>query len=207
MLWEMSNMKKYFKICTIVISMFLLTGCIYSKSDLEEAYQNGYNEGYEIGLQEGYDTGYDEGSDTGFLSGKAYQNSALRSMGILPERPETGDVLSGKASGKSEISVTASDDCDYVVVVKDTKGKEKVAFYVRAGETATIKVPAMYLDVYFACGTDWLGYKKGLMFGEETCYSKDDQTMNFKEYTWEYTMTPVTNGNFSETPSNAEEFF
>ena len=115
--------------------------------------------------------------------------------------------MAGKASGKSEITVTASNDRDYVVVLKDTNGKEKLAFYIRAGETATMDVPAMYMDVYFASGTDWLGYKKGLMFGESTGYSKDDETMNFKEYTWEYTMTPVTNGNFSETPSTADEFF
>ena len=74
-------------------------------------------------------------------------------------------------------------------------------------ETVTVGVPADELYIYFASGTKWYGYGKGLMFGEDTSYSKDDELVDFSEYTWEYTLYPVNDGNFSETPSNENEFF
>lgn len=198
---------KRFGLLICVILLAALSACGYSQADVDDAYQSGYNEGYETGHSEGRNEGYNGGYKKGIEKGKSDQIREFRQMGLIPDRPANGEVISGKASGKSQITVTASKDEDYVVVLKDKKGKEKLAFYVRAGQTATVKVPAMYLNVYFACGNDWLGYKKGLMFGKDTSYSKDDETVNFKEYTLEYTMYPVTDGNFSETPSNAEEFF
>ena len=86
-------------------------------------------------------------------------------------------------------------------------GKECISFFVRSGETVTIGVPAEYLYVYFASGDTWYGYGEGLMFGENTVYSKDDDALDFTQYTWEYTLYQVANGNFVETPSNQDEFF
>ena len=123
-------------------------------------------------------------------------------------KPYSGKILSGKESyDGSEITVTADGASDYVVSLKSRSGTERVSFYVRAGDTVTIGVPSEYLYVYFASGNTWYGYGKGLMFGERTVYSKDDELLDFTEYTWEYELYPVTNGNFSETPSNADEFF
>ena len=45
------------------------------------------------------------------------------------------------------------------------------------------------------------------MFGEDTVFSKDDEMLDFTECGWEYTLQPVYDGNFSETPSNENEFF
>lgn len=65
-------------------------------------------------------------------------------------------------------------------------------------------VPAEYLYVYFASGDTWYGASN--LFGEHTNYSMDDELLNFKEYTWEYTLYPVTDGNFSQTPIDADDF-
>ena len=124
-------------------------------------------------------------------------------------RPASGTILSGEEDfNGSEIIVTADKDNDCVVSLKTGDGRECVTFYVRAGETATVGVPAEYFYIYFASGNIWYGYGKGLMFGEDTFYSKDD---NIRAFTggmyWEYTLYPVTDGNFTQTPSNAEEFF
>lgn len=190
--------------CGLMIAISLsLVACSNNDEAIEKAYQSGFNDGHESGYQEGYEIGYDEGYDVGHADLKAF----FRKQSLLKERPVTGAILSGKSSGKSEITVKASLTDDYVVMIKDTNGNEVVAFYVRASEEATIKVPAKYLDVYFACGTDWYGYGEGLMFGSDTFYSKDDETMDFTKQTWEYTMYTTNNGNFSETPSSADEFF
>ena len=75
---------------------------------------------------------------------------------------------------------------------------------MRAGETVTVGVPAEFLYVYFASGTTWYG--EDLWFGEDTYYFKDEKRLDFTQYTWEYTLSPVTNGNFEETPIDADEF-
>ena len=122
-------------------------------------------------------------------------------------RPSSGTILSGKGYDESEITVTASSSYDYVVSLKNHLGITCLSFYVRAGDTVTVGVPRNFFYVYFASGKEWYGYGKGLMFGEKTAYSKDDELLDFLEYTWEYTLYPVNDGNFSETPSNADEFF
>lgn len=126
----------------------------------------------------------------------------------LPEpvpEPNTGEILFGyKHVNASQITVTASEDASCVVKLKTRGGIDKLSFYVRAGETATVGVPDTDLYVYFASGETWYG--EDLLFGENTYYSKDDRLLDFYDYTWSYTLYPVANGNFSETPIDAEEF-
>lgn len=126
----------------------------------------------------------------------------------LPEpvpEPNTGEILFGyKHVNASQITVTASEDASCVVKLKTRGGIDKLSFYVRAGETATVGVPDTDLYVYFASGETWYG--EDLLFGKNTSYSKDKRLLDFYEYTWSYTLYPVANGNFSETPVDAEEF-
>lgn len=122
-------------------------------------------------------------------------------------RPRNGEVLKGNGSGKSEIKITASTTDDHVVSLKAADGTLRLAFYVRAGQTTTVNAPEERLYVYFASGDKWYGYGKGLMFGEDTVYSKDDELLDFSAGGWEYTLHPVSNGNFSETPIDEGEFF
>ena len=119
--------------------------------------------------------------------------------------PQSGAILSGAEDfNGSEITIKASTVNSCVVKLKTTSGIDRLSFYVRAGDTVTVGVPAECLYVYFASGDTWYG--KNLLFGEDTYYSMDDELADFTQYTWEYTLTPITNGNFSETPIDASEF-
>lgn len=132
------------------------------------------------------------------------EGSALKPV----TKPYSGAILSGaEYYNESEITVTADSAHDFVVSLKDSRGTEYVSFYVRAGDTVTVGVPSKWLYVYFASGKEWYGYGKGLMFGKYTDYTKDDEIQDFTRYSWEYTLRPVTSGNFSESPSDEDEFF
>lgn len=175
----------------IVVCTIMFSSCAYSEADLNAAKSEGYEDGYKVGYKDGFYDGYDEGY------------AAMKPI----TRPTSGTILDGIEYDESKITVTADSSSDYVVSLKDLYEKNYVSFYVRAGETVTVGVPSEYLYVYFACGEDWYGYGKGLMFGDDTYYSKDDEVLDFVDYSWEYTLYPVSNGNFSETPSSENEFF
>jgi hypothetical protein len=119
--------------------------------------------------------------------------------------PKSGAILVGsEAYNESELTIAASGGQSCVVKLKTSSGVTRLSFYVRAGDTVTVGVPNEYLYVYFASGDTWYGEKN--LFGEDTSYSMDDEICDFANYTWEYTLYPVTNGNFSETPIGADDF-
>ncbi len=119
--------------------------------------------------------------------------------------PKSGTVLMGNTYNcESEITVTAAGNQSCVVKLKNSSGVTKLAFYVRAGATVTVKAPAEYLYVYFASGKTWYGIDH--LFGSKTDYSMDDELCDFRRYTWEYTLYPVEDGNFSQTPIDSDEF-
>lgn len=120
-------------------------------------------------------------------------------------QPYSGEILVGtEAVDESEITIRApySDDC--VVSLKTRSGTTVLSFFVRAGDTVTVGVPCDYLCCYFAYGDTWYGYTH--LFGEDTYYAKDDEYQDYIDYTWEYTLYPVTDGNFSQTPIDEDEF-
>lgn len=134
-------------------------------------------------------------------------NSSYNYEETLPKvaEPVSGTILSGyEYNNGSEITITASGSSSCVVKLKTSSGVTRLSFYVRSGDTVTVGVPAEYLYVYFAAGEDWYGTKH--LFGKNTSYSKDKNLCDFTEYTWEYTLRPVTNGNFSQTTVSADEF-
>lgn len=119
--------------------------------------------------------------------------------------PISGAILTGfEYTQESEITISASKIESCVVKIKDKSGTTRLTFYVRAGETVTVGVPSENLYVYFASGKTWYGLAN--LFGEETSYSMNDDIQDFSKYTWEYTLYPVTNGNFTQTPIDADEF-
>jgi len=121
------------------------------------------------------------------------------------QEPRSGTILLGREDFEgSELTITASGGSSCVVKLKTASGTTRLSFYVRAGDTITVGVPAEYLYVYFASGDTWYGEKH--LFGENTSYGMDDEILDFTQYTWEYTLYPVTNGNFSETPIDPEDF-
>ena len=118
--------------------------------------------------------------------------------------PLSGTIYLGdKLSRESEITIESSDESVYVKL-KNEKKEDVFAFFVRANSTVTVKVPAGKYYVYFACGYEWFGTKD--CFGDRTSYSKDNELIDFSKYSITYTLTTVTNGNFSETPVTKEEF-
>ena len=183
----------------LVIIVFTFTACGYSEEELAAAEYAAYEAGYNAGYRSGYEEGYTEGHDVGYEAGY----SELKPLSM----PSSGSILYGKEYDESEITITASGEASYVVSLKNFKKRCLLSFFVRAGETVTVGVPAEYLWVHFASGNTWYGYGEGLMFGENTVYSKDDGLTNFTNSSWEYTLYPVYNGNFTETPSSESEFF
>ena len=133
-------------------------------------------------------------------------NGSDKDSGLTPvTEPRSGQILSGTESyGASEITITASGGSSCVVKLKTSSGVERMSFYVRAGDTVTVGVPCEYLYVYFASGDTWYGTTH--LFGDDTSYSMDDTICNFYDYTWEYTLYPVTSGNFEQTPIDEDEF-
>lgn len=199
-------MKKNIAVLCLIISL-ILTGC-YSRYDLIKAREDGY--------QAGYDRGYLEamfGTDT---------IETEQTSSTIPEtteppliavtKPYSGTILRGQEPKNeylpSTLTVNADSDQSYVVSLKDRYGGHQLSFFVKAGESATVVVPSTRLYVYFASGKTWYGYGEGKMFGENTVYTKDDDLLDFNDgQSWEYTLYPVSNGNFQESPSSAEEFF
>ena len=96
--------------------------------------------------------------------------------------PETGKVFIG--DGKycySELTIKSSSTSACYIKLKDANGSDAYSFFVRAGDTVTVPVPPGYYKVYFAYGTDWYG--PDLLFGSDTVCEKDDDLLDFKQYT------------------------
>ena len=133
------------------------------------------------------------------------QSSVPETTLAAVQEPQSGTILLGREDiDGSELTITASGGSSCVVKLKTASGTTRLSFYVRAGDTITVGVPAEYLYVYFASGDTWYGEKH--LFGESTSYGMDDEILDFTQYTWEYTLYPVSNGNFSETPIDPEDF-
>ena len=155
------------------------------------------------------DCGKTEGKALGhsWTTGSATEAKKCRKCGemIALALPQSGRVFIGKdLYCGSEISITSSTHEACYIKLKSSSGMDVFSFFVRAGDSITVPIPSGYYYVYFSYGTTWYGTKE--LFGPETTYAKDDELLDFENYTWEYTLTPSYGGNFSETPIDAEEF-
>lgn len=181
-----------------IVSMELFQAPSITQEDLEAACAAGYEEGRKAGYSEGYETGKKIGYAEGY--------NTLRPLAL----PQNGEILYSSEDwgwNVSQLTINGSSNANSLVSLRDQDGVEVLRFFVRAGQTATLEVPGQWLQVYFASGKKWYGYGRGLMFGEDTVYSKDDDYLDFNKYSYEYTLRPVTGGNFQQTPSNENEFF
>lgn len=119
--------------------------------------------------------------------------------------PSNGEVFIGNNLNRvSTLTINSSSSQSYYIKLKNTSGETVFSFFVRAGRTAVVDVPEGDYQVFFSCGKNWYGTE--YLFGDETAYSKDKSVLDFSKYTWEYTLYPVTNGNFTETVISADEF-
>lgn len=105
---------------------------------------------------------------------------------------------------KSELTINCKSGSNCYVKLKKPDGETIISFFVRSGQTCKVDVPARRLQVFFAYGNDWYGVDKA--FGKKTTYAKDDEILDFSTYTYTYTLYPVSDGNFTETPISSDEF-
>lgn len=148
----------------------------------------------------------DSDSKSDLKSDSSVSSTSVQTTEPVPvTEPRSGEILSGiEAVDQAKITITASRSESCIVKLKTRSGVERLSFYVRAGDTVTVGVPGEPLQVYFASGKTWYG--KALLFGENTSYSKSDKVVDFAEYTYTVTLYPVSNGNFTPTPINKDEF-
>lgn len=150
-------------------------------------------------------TASNNGQNTSTNNSSNNESSTTKPQLTPITEPRSGTILSGSTFyNGSELTIRASGGHSCVVKLKTASGVTRLSFYVRAGDTVTVNVPSEYLYVYFATGDTWYGSNH--LFGDETSYSMDDDIQNFIDYTVEYTLYPVTYGNFTETPISADEF-
>lgn len=132
---------------------------------------------------------------------------------VKQEEPENGEILRyGKGywqSYYSSITVTAPEKEAVVVKLKrSVPGKARketvVAFYVCAGETVEMEIPAISMYVFFAQGETWYGYDD--LFGDSTAYGKDSEQIDFSWHTVTYTLQPVSDGNFTTKTTSESDF-
>lgn len=132
---------------------------------------------------------------------------------VKQAEPENGEILRyGKGywqSYYSSITVTAPEKEAVVVKLKRTvPGKVRketvVAFYVCAGETVEMEIPAISMYVFFAQGETWYGYDD--LFGDSTAYGKDSEQIDFSWHTVTYTLQPVSDGNFTTKTTSESDF-
>ena len=122
----------------------------------------------------------------------------------LPD-PVNGQLFSGERLYWGQtLTIKCSLDRSCFVKVKDENYNEVMSFYVAAGCSAEVYVPAGYYYIYFAQGEDWYGPE--YCFGPDTSYTMDDELTDYVHYSWTYTLRPSVDGNFTETPINPEDF-
>lgn len=196
----------------LILSLFFVVVClVVAGVEYDYGYRNGHSSGYSSGYDDGYEScnsalqSRDE-PDTIEPESEPEPEESIVFIEAAPRpEPASGVILTGhRYDNQSEITVTADSQNSYVVKLKRVDGSDILSFYVQAGDTVTVPVPSKQMYVYFASGTTWYG--KDYLFGEDTFYSKDDELLDFSQYTFSYTLYPVTNGNFSETPIDASEF-
>lgn len=119
--------------------------------------------------------------------------------------PLSGEILSGsEVEDGSELTVKAGSTSSCVIKLKTLTGVERLSFFVRAGDTVTIRVPAERLQLYYASGDNWYGKSK--LFGEDTFYSKEEEILDFTQYTYEFEFSPSFGGYSDDKEIDPDDF-
>lgn len=193
-------MRKVLALVLVIGLCVSLSAPVFATSSDE--YRRGYMDGYLDGLAKGYE-----------LLGISAPDSTATAPAAEPKvkaEPTNGKILLGKEDEYgTEFTVKASAESPVVVLLKTKAGVKRIAFYVRAGKTVTVRVPSATFYAYFAHGdaNNWRGYGEGKMFGDSTVYTKDDTVLDFRTYSYTYTLYPVKDGNFEQIPSSETDFF
>lgn len=192
------------KLCSAALAAAMLLAVPLTASASSKDYTEGYQAGYQDGFRQGY-----QAALFGF-SEAAPASVPTETEAAVEVEPKSGTILFGeKLKSNCKMVINASKESAVVVCLKTAAGVTHYAFYVQAGDSVTVKVPDEVLYAFFASGdgSQWRGYGKGKLFGDSTVFTKDIHTLYLKRYTYTYTLFPVTDGNFKETPSDESEFF
>ena len=136
-----------------------------------------------------------------------YRGNSL-SNGAQPYRALYGK---NKQFGTSRIKITASDDQDVLIMVKDNRNKVVRHAYICKGKSYTFRIPAGTYQVFFVSGDSWCPEKeapngeKGFFLDSST--SKGDKEFIDEYYTLSYTLQPLFYGNFSPQKTDDIEAF
>jgi hypothetical protein len=107
--------------------------------------------------------------------------------------------------------VTAAGSPNYYVKIVDWKTHAaRLVFFVRSGETTTVRLPLGVYELRYAAGEKWYGEE--YLFGPRTAYAKADEPFVFRtegEKISGFTVELVKqiNGNLSETRISASDFW
>lgn len=142
----------------------------------------------------------------GVFDDEPQKKKSISDIALDPvEEPKSGTILEGrKTTDGYKITVIANENESCVVKLKTEDDQTILAFYVRAGETKTMKVPKEKLYVSFAMGEVWYGEKH--LFGNKTSVSIDAELRDFSESGWKYDLNQSEHGNLELKSIDKEDF-
>lgn len=106
--------------------------------------------------------------------------------------------------------VTAAGSPNYYVKIVDWKTHvARLVFFVRSGETTTVRLPLGVYELRYAAGEEWYGEE--YLFGPKTAYAKADESFVFraegeKISGFSVELIKRINGNLNETRIRASDF-
>lgn len=127
--------------------------------------------------------------------------------------PKNGEILFNNANPNKKtapFTIETKNDGYYYVKLKDSiSGEDVLGFFVYGGTEVNLEVPLGHYDLVYAYGHNWFGQSD--IFGEETIYSKADETFLFYQddgYVngWTVELYLQTNGNLEVEEIPASEF-
>ena len=127
--------------------------------------------------------------------------------------PENGSVK--RFTGEDAVAplqiATSSGEAAYyyVKLVGYDTDQDVLAIYIRAGETADVRVPLGSYEIRYAVGNTWYG--DDILFGPETEYAKADRRLDFKQTStgisgYRVELILQVNGNLATRAISREEF-
>lgn len=125
--------------------------------------------------------------------------------------PPSGTIFNiAGATGIAPFEVKTAAGANYLVkLVSTTRRQEVLSMFVRGGHTVEIEVPLGTYELRYASGETWYGPEH--LFGNETQYSKADESFTFEETSrgvsgFTVTLYQVRNGNLSTSRIRPSDF-
>ena len=99
--------------------------------------------------------------------------------------PDSGTVYINNGRNRySQMTIHAARGQSLYIKMKTESGEDIFSFYAKAGQTTTVNVPTGHYYIYFASGHAWYGPEH--LFGPNTRFTKDNELLDFSNYTWTF---------------------